>query len=85
MHYGASMIMGDLGVMLIHFWFEASSDSEKVIMAAMHKRYQHTMGNNIGPVFLDLLTINKYYKCTGMEMERTINSSKLHKINSFFR
>uniref|UniRef100_A0A914HW06 Metalloendopeptidase n=1 Tax=Globodera rostochiensis TaxID=31243 RepID=A0A914HW06_GLORO len=40
-----------------------NSDSVTVVMAAKHKHFQHTMGNNKGPVFLDLVTVNKYYKC----------------------
>ena len=41
------------------------ADTDKIIMAAVHKRYQHTMGRNVGPSFQDLVTINKYYGCMG--------------------
>ncbi|KAH7702500.1 CRE-NAS-23 protein, partial [Aphelenchoides avenae] len=31
---------------------------------AKRKEYQHTMGNFYGPVFKDLLVLNRFYKCT---------------------
>ncbi|CAD5218418.1 unnamed protein product [Bursaphelenchus okinawaensis] len=43
----------------------ADTDSSKgvVTMLAKDKIYQHTMGNNVGPSFADLLAMNIYYGC----------------------
>uniref|UniRef100_A0A183CLU6 Zinc metalloproteinase n=1 Tax=Globodera pallida TaxID=36090 RepID=A0A183CLU6_GLOPA len=35
----------------------------KVIMEAKQPHYQHTMGNAYGPVFSDLLAVNRYFGC----------------------
>ncbi|KAI1717396.1 astacin (Peptidase family m12A) domain-containing protein [Ditylenchus destructor] len=35
----------------------------KVIMAAKQGKYQHSMGNTYGPIFADLLVINRHYNC----------------------
>lgn len=45
--------------------FSDDPSTQKVMFLAKDKRYQHTMGNNYGPVFSDLLLMNRYYKCTG--------------------
>ncbi|CAD5225826.1 unnamed protein product [Bursaphelenchus xylophilus] len=44
----------------------ADTDASKgvVTMLAKDKIYQHTMGNNVGPSFADLLAMNIYYGCT---------------------
>uniref|UniRef100_A0A915D6Y4 Peptidase M12A domain-containing protein n=1 Tax=Ditylenchus dipsaci TaxID=166011 RepID=A0A915D6Y4_9BILA len=34
-----------------------------IVMLPTDPRYLHTMGNNYGPVFSDLLAMNKYYNC----------------------
>ncbi|KAH7713377.1 metalloproteinase [Aphelenchoides avenae] len=35
-----------------------------VEVLAKRKEYQHTMGNTYGPVFNDLLILNRYYQCS---------------------
>ncbi|KAI1729706.1 astacin (Peptidase family m12A) domain-containing protein [Ditylenchus destructor] len=35
----------------------------KVIMAAKQGKYQHSMGNTYGPIFADILEINRHYNC----------------------
>lgn len=42
-----------------------SDEGRNIILLAKDKRHQHTMGNRYGPVFSDLLLVNKYYQCFG--------------------
>ncbi|KAH7725057.1 CBN-NAS-23 protein [Aphelenchoides avenae] len=41
-----------------------SYDGKTMEVMAKRKEYQHTMGNFYGPVFKDLLMLNRFYKCT---------------------
>ncbi|KAH7702072.1 metalloprotease 1 precursor [Aphelenchoides avenae] len=52
----------DYGSVMHYTAYDPST--QKVMFLAKDKRYQHTMGNNYGPVFSDLLLMNRYYKCT---------------------
>ena len=42
---------------------DTDSSTNKITMIAKERMYQHTMGNNVGPSFLDVLEMNTYYKC----------------------
>lgn len=41
----------------------ADSSTNRVTMLAKEKIYQHTMGNNVAPSFLDVMEMNIYYRC----------------------
>ncbi|KAH7722549.1 metalloproteinase [Aphelenchoides avenae] len=38
-------------------------EGEKIVMMAKEKAYQHTMGNEVGPLFQDIRLLNEHYKC----------------------
>ncbi|KAH7724200.1 CBN-NAS-31 protein [Aphelenchoides avenae] len=38
-------------------------DGDKIVMKAKEKGYQHTMGNEYGPLFYDVKVINQHHKC----------------------
>ncbi|KAH7723233.1 CBN-NAS-31 protein [Aphelenchoides avenae] len=38
--------------------------TNKIMFLAKDKHYQHTMGNHYGPVFSDILLLNRYYQCS---------------------
>ncbi|KAI1700830.1 astacin (Peptidase family m12A) domain-containing protein [Ditylenchus destructor] len=52
----------DYGSVMHYTGFRPHSDTV-IEMLANDKKYQHTMGNNYGPIYSDLLAINKYYNC----------------------
>ncbi|KAH7722545.1 NAS-31 protein [Aphelenchoides avenae] len=52
----------DYGSVMHYSAYDPST--EVVIILAKKKPYQHSMGNNYGPIFNDLLLMNKYYKCS---------------------
>uniref|UniRef100_A0A914HLH3 Zinc metalloproteinase n=1 Tax=Globodera rostochiensis TaxID=31243 RepID=A0A914HLH3_GLORO len=48
----------------IMHYSDTDSTTSRVTMLAKESVYQHTMGNNVAPSFLDVLEMNLYYKCT---------------------
>uniref|UniRef100_A0A915EX42 Zinc metalloproteinase n=1 Tax=Ditylenchus dipsaci TaxID=166011 RepID=A0A915EX42_9BILA len=47
----------------IMHYSDTDSATNRVTMLAKEKIYQHTMGNNVAPSFLDVYEMNIYYKC----------------------
>ncbi|KAI1702622.1 astacin (Peptidase family m12A) domain-containing protein [Ditylenchus destructor] len=47
----------------IMHYSDTDSATNRVTMLAKEKIYQHTMGNNVAPSFLDVYEMNIYYRC----------------------
>ncbi|KAL7073394.1 hypothetical protein ACQ4LE_007258, partial [Meloidogyne hapla] len=48
----------------IMHYSDTDMSTNRVTMVAKEKIFQHTMGNNVAPSFLDVLEMNLYYKCS---------------------
>uniref|UniRef100_A0A914M8W1 Zinc metalloproteinase n=1 Tax=Meloidogyne incognita TaxID=6306 RepID=A0A914M8W1_MELIC len=48
----------------IMHYSDTDMSTNRVTMLAKDKSFQHTMGNNVAPSFLDVLEMNLYYKCS---------------------
>jgi astacin len=46
--------------------------TNKIMFLANKTRYQHTMGNHYGPMFSDVLTLNRYYQCSDKCQEKVV-------------